>query len=453
MKQYLSAFGDKEFRTTLVAITVPVALQNVVIYGINLVDTIIVGRLGEIPLSAAAIANQLFFIFSVLCFGIVSGANVLIAQYWGKRDVHAIKQVLAIMYRAVTAVSLVFFALALFCPRFVMGLFSPDTAVIAQGVLYLRIVGWSYLPTAIVMGTSLVLRSVGTVNIFLLTSCLSLVLNAVLSSILVFGLWGAPKMGIAGAAVGTVVTRVVELLAAVLFVWRYEDKLYVRLHDLKEVSRPMLRDFVAHAAPVACNELLWASGAAVVMAIIGHIGTDFVAANTICAIMNQMASVFIYGVSSAAGAIIGNTIGAGQYELARQRSWALVLVGVICGLLGGGLIFVSRGWVLRFYNLSASTYALAMDIAAILAVVTVFIAFSFVSMIGVLRGGGDSRFVLICDVIFLWLVAIPLGAYAGFVLGWAPALVYSLLRSDELIKTVAAFFRLAGGKWVKDVTR
>lgn len=444
---------DKSFYKLLWSIAFPIAIQNLITFGVSMMDSVMLGALGDVELSAATIANQLFFIFMGIMFGVSGGANVMVAQYWGKRDVVMIRRIFAAMYRLVIIVSLLVTAAALFIPEFIMSLFTTDAAVIAEGVEYLRIVAFLYAFYGLSNCTLCVLRSVGTVKISVVVYGTSLVTNTALNYILIFGKLGFEPMGVKGAAIATLISRIIEFLIVLYFMFKSEDKIKLKLREVIHLQRGIMGDFLKNTVPVIFNELLWSSGAAMLSVVIGRIGTEFVAANSVCSVAVQLMLVMTTGVSSACAVIIGNTIGEGNRHKAMERAVTFIALGIILGLCSAVLMFTIRPVVIEFYNISAISKGYAYQIMAVASVVLFFQTMSIVGMMGILRGGGDVHFVLVADVIFMWILAIPLGFITGLWLKWPVAIVYLVLKCDEFFKSIIGIARVLSGKWIKDVTQ
>ncbi|MGI6403062.1 MAG: MATE family efflux transporter [Oscillospiraceae bacterium] len=446
-------FKDKEFLRQFGLIALPVAGQNFINFATSMADTLMIGQLGEVQLAAVNQANQLGFILNLLIFGLGSGSNVMIAQYWGKRDVESIRKVMTLMYRLLIGVVILFTCLAVFFPHQVMSIFSNSPQVIESGTVFLRIVGLSYFFNCFATATIIVLRSVGIVRISLVVYTSSLFINIFLNWVLIFGKLGFPALGVKGGAIATVLARLSELIIVLIFLFRYEKNIGYRLKMFLEKKNGMLRDYFQHASPVIINELLWGMGTAAITAIIGWMSTEFNAAYTVCSVLAQLLSVAFNGAGSATAVIIGNTVGAGQYQLARQRANKLLFIGIALGVGTSILVLVLRQPILSLYNMSPLTMTYAYQIMGIVAFMSPFSAISMVTIVGVLRGGGDSRFAAYADVVPLWVITIPLGYLAGHVWGWTVPLVYVMLRSDVVIKAFMTLPRIFAGGWVKDVTR
>lgn len=444
---------DKRFYRLLFSIALPIALQNLITFMVSMVDTLMVGALGEIQLSAVSIANNLFFVLTILMFGLAGGSNIMISQYWGKGNVKTIHKILAIMYRVCLLITGIFIFIAVFLPKYFMGIFTTDKAVIEFGAIYLRIVCIGYLFYSITNCTIMMLRSVKTVSISIIVYTASLVVNSILNWILIFGNLGAHELGIRGAAIATVCARITEFSIVLVFMFIYERKIGLKLEHLLKLDKEILKDYVGLCTPVLCNELLWAIGASMISVIVGRMGTEVVAANSINGVAHQFVTVFIFGMSNATAVIIGNTIGEGKKEKAKEYAYSIGVFSVVMGCISGLMILLIKPFVVNFYNVSYSTKLIAMEIMTVTSGIIVFQSLASNFMMGVLRGGGDAKFVLINDLIFMWLVAIPGGFFVAFVLELPVALVFLVIKCDEILKSLTSVYRVISGKWVNDVTK
>lgn len=444
---------DKKFYKLILSIALPIALQNLITFAVSMIDTMMLGSLGEVQLSAASIGNNLFFILTILIFGLAGGSNILISQYWGKGDVKAIHKILSIMYRACIIITSIFIAIAIFLPEKFMKIYTSDALVIEQGASYLRIVAIGYIFYAITNCTIMMLRSVKTVKISLFVYTISLIVNGFFNYILIFGKFGAPVLGVRGAAIATVIARITEFTIVLFFMIKVEDKIRLRVKHLIKVDKLMLKDFLSNVTPVLFNEFLWSTGSTMISIIIGRLGTETVAANSISNVVFQFVTVFIFGLSNATAVIIGNTIGEGKNDKAKEYSRTIGLLSIVMGLLSALVILFIKPYVVDFYNVSNVTKDIAMRIMDVMSIIIVFQSLGVNLMMGVLRGGGDAKFVLINDIIFMWIVAIPCGFIAAYVLKLPIAIIFFIVKSDEIIKSVVAVVRVLSGKWVRNVTR
>lgn len=444
---------DKRFYRLLFSIALPIAVQNLITFMVSMVDTLMVGAFGEIQLSAVSIANNLFFVLTILMFGLAGGSNIMISQYWGKGNVKTIHKILAIMYRVCLLITGIFIFIALFLPKYFMGIFTTDKAVIDFGASYLRIVCIGYLFYSITNCTIMMLRSVKTVSISIIVYTASLVVNSILNWIFIFGNLGAPELGIRGAAIATICARITEFSIVLVFMFIYERKIGLKIEHLLKLDKEILKDYVGLCTPVLCNELLWAIGASMISVIVGRMGTEVVAANSINGVAHQFVTVFIFGMSNATAVIIGNTIGEGKKEKAKEYAYSIGIFSVVMGCISGLMILLIKPFVVNFYNVSYSTKLIAMEIMTVTSGIIVFQSLASNFMMGVLRGGGDAKFVLINDLIFMWLVAIPGGFFVAFVLELPVALVFLVIKCDEILKSLTSVYRVISGKWVNDVTK
>jgi len=413
-----------------------------------------VGFLGESYLAAASISNRFFFIMMIILFGIAGGSNVLIAQYWGKKDVDAIRKVLAIMYRVILVLASLFFALAQFFPRQIMQIYTNDPTVILEGVRYLKAVSWGYILYALTNATVMILRSVRSVKIANILYSISLATSIFFNWVLIYGNLGAPALGIVGAGYATVISRVTEFTIILVFLARFEKQLLIRPHTLRVIDTTILKSFITNVTPVIANESLWVAGSTVVSMIVGRLGANVVAASGIEGVVWQLVTVVLMGLQNATAVIVGNTIGAGEQAKLKEYTRTLLSMAYIIGPITGALMILLRPVAIAFYpNFDPATLELAKQIMFNSGIMLVFQSLNFVCLMGILRGGGDLRFVLIFDVVFLWTVAIPLGLAAAYIWKLPAPVVIICLRLDEVIKAMVALWRVRGNDWIRDLTQ
>ena len=444
---------DKNFYKLIFSIAIPIACQNLITFAVSMADSVMVGSLGQDPLVAVSLANQLFFVFMILIFGLGSGGNILVAQYWGKGDVKAIHKVMSILYKVSIVFAMLFMAIAVLVPEQFMRIFTQKQEIIKLGAEYLRYIFISYIFFALTNVTINVLRSVETVKVSIIVYSASLIVNASLNWILIFGHLGAPAMGVKGAAIATTIARIVEFLIAIGFMIFVEKKIKFKMKYFWKTDKILLRDLTVVGGPVVLNELLWALGSSALAFIVAKMGEEVVAANNINSIIWQFVSVFIMGAGSAGAVIIGNTIGAKEYERAKEYANSLIVLAVLLGIIGGVIMFAIRPYVLMLYDVPDVTKTVAMQIIGISSFILVFQSLAFILMIGILRGGGDTKFVLVADIIFLLFLTVPFGYVVAVILKWPIPLVYIVLKSDEIMKVIVSLFRVKSGKWIRNVTR
>lgn len=443
---------NKDFYRTIAAITIPIALQNIISYSINLMDTVMLGRLGETALSATSFANQIFFMFTLLIFGIGGGAVVLSSQYWGTKNIKSIQKLTTIVLKISFITSLLFaFILAAF-PKQIMSIFTSDMEVIRVGTSYLKVVSMSYLFYGLTSTLLVILRSVETVSICLKIYGVSFIVNVFFNYIFIFGKLGAPVLGVTGAAVGTLIARIVEFIIIIIYMLKFENKIFYRPAMLKYKDKSLFNDMIKYGLPVICNELLWGLGLAIHSVILGHLSSNVVAANSICNVIFQMVTSFILGVSNASSVIMGKTIGTGDKEEAKYIKNKLLFIYLLLGIVTASILLLIKNPLISMYNISDETKSIANNLMYIYAFHILFMAFTSPIIAGILRGGGDTKFGAIVDVLFLWLL-LPIGSIAAFRFNLNPVLVLLLLRFETPIKTIFCLFRLKGDKWIHIVTR
>lgn len=442
----------RTFFKMLWTIGLPVALQNLISTSVNLMDTLMVGRLGENALSAVSIANQIFFFYSISIFGITSAAVILCSQYWGSENTRAIQKVLTLSLRLAAVAGIAFAVLLLLMPAQLMRLFTPDPAVIAMGVGYLRIVAVAYLFYGLTTTCLMVLRSVEDVKIAMCIYSLSVVVNIFFNYMFIFGKFGAPAMGVAGAAMGTLIARSLEFVIMLIYMLHFEKKIRYKLPMLRQMEPVLLKDMMQYGMPVMINELLWGTAHSLHVVILGHMSVEAVAANSICSVIFQMTMSFIIGVSSASAVIIGKTVGQGDLKQTSQYAHRLLWVYLATGVILSCLIVLLREPIIQFYKIEPETIVMARQFMLVYAVVIFFTGFCHPMITGILRGGGDIMYAAVADAGCLWLF-LPVGAAAAFVFHLSPPLVYFVLRIEIIMKLFVCLFRLRNDNWIHVVTR
>lgn len=443
---------DRNFYKTILSIALPITLQNLISVSVNMADTIMLGTLGEVELSASSIGGQLFFIFMILTMGISGGANVMCAQYFGKEDKESIKKILSLTYILSSILSLLFLIIALFFPKVFMMIFTSDNEVIVTGIKYMKICSISYIFFGISMISTSVLRSIKKVKIPVFINIISLIINVALNYILILGNFGFSPMGIEGAAIATVIARICECLMIIIYVKFFEDDLNYEINYMKKIDSKIKEKYIEVTTPIFFNELCFIIGSSLITLIISRMGTDVMAANSISNVAFQLALLFIQGLSSASSVIIGNTIGNGDYDKVKSYAQTIIILSFFCGIIASFFIFIMRGILVDFYNVSEETKLIAKNIMIATSIVILFRSLSSNLLFGILRGGGDNKFVFKYEMICLWLFAIPLGAMSVLYFNFSIPVIFILLKSDEILKGIIGYFRVTKGKWINDIT-
>ena len=449
----VSGINWKQFYKQVLVLIIPMALQNLINVGVTAADVFMLGLVGETALSGASLAGQIQFVMTLVFMGVTSGATVLTAQYWGKGDCRTIEKILGMAFRIAFLVAL-FFAAAAFCiPDMLMRIYSSEPEVIQEGVKYLRIVGVSYLLMAFTQIYLNIMRSIEKVVIATVVYSVSLLVNIFINAVLIFGLFGMPKLGIVGAAIGTLAARVVE--AAVVFWYAAVKNKIVKIHirDLFTTDKLLMGDFLMYSLPVVLNELMWGLGSSANTAVIGHLGSAAVAANSVAQVARQLATVVAFGICNATAIYLGKTIGEQRFEDAKVYGRKFIKLSLIAGCIGGGLILIAAPIANAVMALTSEAQSYLTFMFFVMSYFTVAQALNTTLVVGVFRSGGDTKFGLVLDVGTMWGCSILLGALAAFVFHAPVQIVYMLLMSDEIIKLPITLKRFYGYKWIKDVTR
>lgn len=447
----------RKFYQNILRITIPIALQNLITLSTSMIDSLMLGRADDtgLFLSASSLANQPFFILSLVAFGLASASTVLTAQYWGKRDIEPIRCIISITIKSAMLLSSLMGLAVLIFPEVVMSIYSNNAEVIAAGASYLRIVGFSYFTFGFSSTVLCSIRSLELVKISVVVNLTSFLMNSFLNWVLIFGNLGAPALGIQGAAIATLTARVSELIITCIYIFAVDKRLNFKIRDLLLFDKILAKDFLRYGLPVFLNELIWSMGISVQSAILGHINYaegDPVAANSISSIVQQLSTVAIFGVANSAAVMIGKSIGAGRVEQAKDESFTFLILSVILGIFACGLILIIKAPVIGFYSVPEETKLLAHELMTVIAFVTVFISIGTTGIVGILRSGGDTKFCLILEMGTLWFVAIPL-ALGASALSLPVAAVLMCMKIDEPIKTVIFILRMRTDKWITSLTR
>ncbi|MDD2971021.1 MAG: MATE family efflux transporter [Lachnospiraceae bacterium] len=448
---------DKNFYITCFKIGIPIILQGLISQATTTVDSLMLGNVDGtgVFLSAASLANQPFRLMGMFCFGLAGGASVLCSQYWGKKDLRPIRTIMSMVLKISLIVSFLFSVVTLAMPEKIMSLYTPTDRIIVAGASYLRIVAFDYIFFAFSSTLICMARSVEIVNISLICTLSALVTNLSLNWILIFGHLGFAPMGIRGAAIATLISRLLEFLLSTLYIFCFDHKLSLRFYHLKSISKPLLSDLLKYGTPVLANEVMFSLATNIQASIIGHItyiSGDPVAAYTVSTILEELATASVYGVSTAACVLVGMSIGNKQFKEARERTNTLLILSVAVGAATAGIILALKPFVLRLYQLPVETLWLADQMITVTAFIVFFLAISYTCILGVLRGAGDTRFCLITEISLLWIVALPCALLATR-LQFPIPVVLICMRLDDPLKTIFCFLRIRGNRWMKPVTR
>lgn len=443
--------GAKELYQKMAKIAIPISLQSLITVGINLMDTVMLSSMGDAQLSASSLASEFINVFIICCMGIGMGASVLTARFWGMRDMVSLKKSVTIMLRFDFVLSSVFTVITWIVPIHIMRIYTNDADIVRYGVIYLTWLLPTYFCTAFSQTCSIVLRSVGQVQIPLISTLMAFFVNVFFNWIFIFGNLGAPRMEIAGAALGTLISRAFEMLFICGYFFVCDKRIRYRFLDLTINCRDILSEYTRVSIPVLISDSLLALGNSTVAVVMGHIGKAFVAANSVTVVVQRLSSVLTQGISNASGIITGHTMGEGDYQKAQRQGYAFLGIGFIIGCLAAVLIAVMRTPIINYYQVSDEAKTIALQLLDAILIIVIFQSMNSILTKGVLRAGGDTKFLMVGDILFLWLASIPLGALAGLVFHLPAFWIYIFLKIDQIIKCVWCFFRLKSGKWLKKI--
>ena len=442
---------EKSFYKLILSIAVPVVLQNMITIGVNIMDTLMLGNYGEVQLSASSLANEFINIYHIMCMGMSMGAAVLTAQYYGAGNNPSLKKIVTIVLRMGLVIAAAFAVVTLLFPEELMRLYTPDEAVIEKGVLYFRISAVTYVLLGVSLILTNILRTVHQVRFPLVLSIVTFCVNVFFNWVFIYGRLGAPEMQIEGAALGTVIARLVECGSLVAYFFVFDKRIGYRIKDLFMKCGDHVRVYITYAIPVMVSDTLLALGNSAVSIIMGHIGASFVAANSIISQTVRLSTVFNQGLSSASSVITGNTLGKGERDKAYHQGVTFLCLSILIGLAAAVVILLISPLLVESFNITQETKDIAYQLMASVSVMMVFQTVQSVLTKGVLRGGGDTRFLMLADILFLWLASIPLGYLCGLVWHLSPFWIYAALKIDWVIKSVWCIFRLRSKKWIRVV--
>ena len=444
---------EKDFFKSVFAIALPIAMQNVISFGVNAMDSIMLGKLGDIAVSGASLGGQPFFFLMIAGFGLAGGGAVLIAQYWGKGQKEVIKKVMRISMLAVTILSVIASVVCFCFPYQVMSMFTHEEEVLTASANYLKVLSLGFVFFSISSNYMSSLRAVENVKMSTMVYAMSFFVNVFFNYVFIFGKFGAPALGVVGAALGTVIARVFEFTCTVIYMYFMEKEIGYKVHCMFKIDKVLLGDYIRHALPVVGNEMIWGLGSIATSMIMGRIGSMFVTANSITSVTAQLAQVFIFGIANASAVVCGKTIGKGEIEKAQKTAQTLLLLGVVFGFLSTAIILLLRNPFLTIYDITNEAKTAAYNMMFVLALTQPIMAIDVTSIVGILRGGGDTKIGLILDGGGMWFINIPMGILTGLVLKIPPQFIFLAMRSDSFIKVFIEGYRIFSGKWIRTVTR
>ena len=444
---------EKSFYKNIFFLTFPLVFQQLLRLSVDTLNSMMLGNIDQLQMSAVSQANQVFFMFYTVGNGFGVGCCALVAQYWGRKDLESIKTVLATALRSIAIFGLLVTAIVILFPERVMRIYSSDPALIELGASYLRIVAIMYTPCALSVMLFAGCRGIEQVGIFLKTNIISYPVNIILDYVLLFGKLGFPELGITGIAIGTVIARLVELSILATYVLVFEKRMTFKLRDLKRRDSLLSKDFAKVSAPIVAHEIIWSFGTSAGSMITGQLGTSVVAGFNVTTVLYDLCGSLGNGFLNACSVVIGKTIGMGNVKKVKKQSETIIFMGLMLGLAIGLFTFLIRPVFLSLYSLTPEAESYAMQFMAVYAVIWPFSLLEMVGMIAILRAGGDGKTGFYTDIVSMWLTTIPLAAAGAFVFGWPPVVVVTIIKLTIVIEAIVGIIRVLSMKWVHDLTR
>ena len=443
---------DRSFYRSLVTLAVPISLQNLVTFAVSFADNVMIGSLGDDAISGVYIGGQLQSVLQMFVGGIEGAILILAAQYWGKKDTQSIRKVVSIGIKFALAVGLLSSLVAVLFPQWVIRAFTTEPGVIQEVAAYVQIVGFTYLFFSVSQVMIAAMRSVETARIGLYISCMALVINVCLNYVFIFGHFGFPAMGVRGAALATLVSRILEMCVGVGYVFFVDKKLLFGLKDLLHTDLQLLRDFIRYGLPVIGGQVVWAINSLANTKILGYYSAGVIAAASITGMLHNLVYVWMNGMSSAVGIITGKTVGAGQYEKMKEYSKTVQMIFLFVGLISGAAVFLARDGFISLYNASPEAQAYSRQFINVISVTIIGTCYQAACLFGLVKSGGDISFVFKNDTIFVFLVVIPSSLLAMW-LGAPPWVVFACLKCDQILKCFVAIVKINRYNWMKNLTR
>ncbi len=443
---------DRSFYRTLIALAIPISLQNLITFAVGFADNLMIGRLGDNAISGVYVGGQVQTVVQMFIGGVEGAILILATQYWGKKDTESIRRVVSIGVKLAAMVGAVFSLVTVLFPGPIIGLFTKEPGVIAEGTVYLQIVGFTYLFFSVSQVMIASMRSVETAKIGLYISIMALIVNVGLNYILIFGKLGLPALGVKGAAIATLISRVLEMSVSVGYVFFADKKLRLSVRDLLHTDRQLLRDFIKYGLPIIGGQVVWSVNMLANTKIMGVYSAGVMAAVSITGMLHNLIYVWMNGLSSAVGVITGKTVGAGKYETMKEYARTVQVIFLLVGVLSGGIVFLARDGFVGLYDVTPEALSYSREFINVISVTIIGTCYQAACLFGLVKSGGDISFVFKNDTIFVFLVVLP----SAIICQWlaAPAwVVFAALKCDQILKCFVAVVKINRFNWMKNLTR
>lgn len=443
----------KSFWKKVLWIGLPVALQNLINTILNLCDTLMISSLGENFISSVGLANKVFFVFNLLLFGIVSGCSIMASQFYGKGDSKGLSKIFGFSLLLSLIGGLLFFIPSVIMPKQIINIFTKSESFIEIGGAYLRIVAVSYVFTSVSMAITGLLKSVNRTRVPMLVTLGCVAVNIFFNYIFIFGKFGAPRLEANGAAIGTIISRFIEMIILICYLIFSEKDFRLKIKEMFRFESKFCKYAIVLAAPVIINEFAWGLGTTIYSVIYGHMSDDVVTAMTIATLLQDLVYAFLLGISNATAIIIGNELGAKEFDKSKVTARKLLRANFIFGfILSGVLLSTMYAYTSIYQEVTPTVLKYVIQVSIVYACFLPFKAFNLTNICGVLRSGGDTIFCMLLDLIGVWCVAIPLGCLGAFGLNLGIGFVFAFILSEEVLKLIVGFIRYRKQKWIRDIT-
>lgn len=445
--------NNKELFRQFFPLLLIISIQQLVALSVDLVDNIMLGSYSEEALTGAALVNQIQFMLLQIISGIGGGVAILGSQYWGKKQINSIKRISVVGIIFAFTVGLFFLLITNLFPRNVLSFFTTNNNNILEGIKYLKFTSWTYLFFSLTTVMTFMLRSVNTVFIGTIMAISTILVKVFFNYCLIFGNIGFPELGIQGGGISTLISRLLELLIVLSYLFFIDRKLNFKIKDFLKIDIIYLKDFIKVVLPMMITGVLWGGAQATQTAILGHSSSNALAANSIASVIFQLFVVFGFSCANTSALVMGRTVGSGKIHLIKDYAQLLQFIFLCIGTFTGLCLFLGKEAIVNFYVVSEDTKVLAIQFLTILSITTAGSCYAYPVESGIIAGGGDTKFAAIVDNSFMWLFTIPLALLSAFIFEWSPLITFILLKTDQILKCIPNFIRCNNYKWVKDLTR
>ncbi len=442
---------NKKFNKNILKLALPIAIQQFMLALVSATDALMLGGIDQNSLSAVSLASQITFVFNLILTALTIGENMFVAQFYGKKDYEGLNKTVGLVLKDISIISIIFLILTLFIPEYLMKIFTSDKILIDLGIKYLRIIGISYLLSGISQVLQGVLKNTGRVIECTLINVVVVFLNIILNSLLIFGFLGFPRLEIVGAAIATVIANVIGIIITIIVTY-YKKEFRIKFKDIFNLDKDLIKKFWKYVLPVLINELVWGGGFTMYSVILGHLGSDAIAANSIANITKNLLICICNGFGYGGSILVGNLLGEGKLEDAKKLGNSLCKISIISGVITGIVILTITPIILFLVNLSDTSKEYLKYMLIISSYYVVGKSINSMTIGGIFPAGGDTKFGLMCDCITMWVIAVPLGSLVAFILKAPILVVYFVLNLDEIIKLPFVFMHYKKYKWVKNLT-